>query len=602
MTGPIDSPGIYDESKVKTLSSIEHIRLRTGMYIGRLGDGSNLDDGIYILLKEVVDNSVDEFIMGCGSRIRVKLQDRTITVRDWGRGIPLGKLVECVSEINTGAKYNTEVFVFSVGLNGVGTKAVNALSESFRVCSYRDGRFRQAVFSQGRLVSDETGETTEKNGTLVEFTPDREIFGEYQFRSEFIERRMQHYAFLNSGLRMMFNDMVFRSEDGLRDLLNDETGDEAIYDAVYYRNTTLEFAFTHTNSYGEKYFSFANGQYTSAGGSHLSAFKEGVLKGMNAYSGKGFVAEDVRDGLVAAVSVRLKDPVFESQTKNKLGNTDIRRDIVARVQAEIEQVLHRDQKLADRIIAKIQANQKLRTELLTVKKKAREREKQTAIRIPNLKDCKIHLGDGHERDEESTIFLTEGLSAAGSLVSSRDVHTQAIFALRGKPQNVFGLKREAVYSNKEIYNIMRALNIEGGVEGLRFNRVVLATDADVDGMHIRNLLMTLFLHFFEDLALNGHLYILETPLFRVRNKKETVYCYNQSELDREAQRLGKKPEITRFKGLGEISPKEFGQFIGPDIRLTQVRIDRLREVPEILDFYMGSNTPERRNFIMENLK
>jgi len=451
-------------------------------------------------------------------------------------------------------------------------------------------------------VSDDTGETTEKNGTLVEFTPDREIFGEYQFRSEFIERRMQHYAFLNSGLKMMFNDMVFRSDDGLRDLLNDETGDEAIYDAVYYRNTTLEFAFTHTNSYGEKYFSFANGQYTSAGGSHLSAFKEGVLKGMNAYSGKGFVAEDVRDGLVAAVSVRLKDPVFESQTKNKLGNTDIRRDIVARVQAEIEQVLHRDQKLADRIVAKIQANQKLRTELLTVKKKAREREKQTAIRIPNLKDCKIHLGDGHERDEESTIFLTEGLSAAGSLVSSRDVHTQAIFALRGKPQNVFGLKREAVYSNKEIYNIMRALNIEGGVEGLRFNRVVLATDADVDGMHIRNLLMTLFLHFFEDLALNGHLYILETPLFRVRNKKETVYCYSQSELDREALRLGKKPEITRFKGLGEISPKEFGQFIGPDIRLTQVRIDRLREVPEILDFYMGSNTPERRTFIMENLK
>jgi len=508
LTGPVESPGIYDESKVKTLSSIEHIRLRTGMYIGRLGDGSNIDDGIYILLKEVVDNSVDEFIMGCGSRIRVKLQDSTITVRDWGRGIPLGKLVECVSEINTGAKYNTEVFVFSVGLNGVGTKAVNALSESFRVCSYRDGRFRQAVFSQGRLVSDDTGETTEKNGTLVEFTPDREIFGEYQFRSEFIERRMQHYAFLNSGLKMMFNDMVFRSDDGLRDLLNDETGDEAIYDAVYYRNTTLEFAFTHTNSYGEKYFSFANGQYTSAGGSHLSAFKEGVLKGMNAYSGKGFVAEDVRDGLVAAVSVRLKDPVFESQTKNKLGNTDIRRDIVARVQSEIEQVLHRDQKLADRIVAKIQANQKLRTELLTVKKKAREREKQTAIRIPNLKDCKIHLGDGHERDEESTIFLTEGLSAAGSLVSSRDVHTQAIFALRGKPQNVFGLKREAVYSNKEIYNIMRALNIEGGVEGLRFNRVVLATDADVDGMHIRNLLMTLFLHFFEDLALNGHLYIL----------------------------------------------------------------------------------------------
>ncbi len=602
MAGPAETVGIYDESKVKTLSSIEHIRLRTGMYIGRLGDGSNIDDGIYILLKEVVDNSVDEFIMGCGNRIRVKLAGSTVTVRDWGRGIPLGKLVECVSEINTGAKYNTDVFVFSVGLNGVGTKAVNALSSRFRVCSYRDGRFREAVFSQGSMVSDESGETGEKNGTMVEFTPDPEIFGEYQFRTEFIERRMQHYAFLNSGLRMMFNDLVFRSEDGLRDLLNDETGEEAIYDAVYYRNTTLEFAFTHTNSYGEKYFSFANGQYTSAGGSHLSAFKEGVLKGVNAFSGKGFVAEDVRDGLVAAVSVRLKDPVFESQTKNKLGNTDIRRDIVARVQAEIEQVLHRDPKLAELVIAKVQSNQRLRTELLTVKKKAREREKQTAIRIPNLKDCKIHLGDGHEREEESTIFLTEGLSAAGSLVSSRDVHTQAVFALRGKPQNVFGLKRDAVYSNKEIYNIMRALNIEGGVEGLRYNRVVLATDADVDGMHIRNLLMTLFLHYFEDLALDGHLYILETPLFRVRNRKETVYCYSQAELDRESERLGRKAEITRFKGLGEISPGEFGQFIGPDMRLTQVRIDRLREVPEILDFYMGSNTPERRTFIMENLR
>ncbi len=594
--------GVYDESKVKTLSSIEHIRLRTGMYIGRLGDGSSMDDGIYVLLKEVVDNSVDEFIMGCGSRIKVRLEEGTVTVRDWGRGIPLGKLVECVSEINTGAKYNTDVFVFSVGLNGVGTKAVNALSSRFRVRSHRDGKYREAVFARGVLRSDESGDTTEKNGTLVEFTPDPEIFGEYRFQPEFIERRMQHYAFLNSGLRVQFNDRVFRSDDGLRDLLNDETGDEAIYDAVYYRNTTLEFAFTHTNSYGEKYFSFANGQYTSAGGSHLSAFKEGVLKGVNAYSGKGFTAEDVRDGLVAAVSVRLKDPVFESQTKNRLGNTDIRRDIVGRVQSEIEQILHRDNRLADRIIAKIQANQKLRTELQTVKKKARERAKQTAIRIPNLKDCKVHLGDGHEREEESTIFLTEGVSAAGSLVSSRDVHTQAVYALRGKPLNVFGLRRDTVYSNEEIYNIMRALNIEGGVEGLRYNRVVLATDADVDGMHIRNLLMTLFLHFFEDLVLDGHLHILETPLFRVRNRKETVYCYSQGELDREAARLGKKPEITRFKGLGEISPGEFGRFIGPDIRLTQVRIDRLREVPEMLDFFMGRNTPERRTFIMENLR
>ncbi len=597
-----ESIGVYDESKVKTLSSIEHIRLRTGMYIGRLGDGSNMDDGIYVLLKEVVDNSVDEFIMGCGNKIRVRLEDGTVTVRDWGRGIPLGKLVECVSEINTGAKYNTDVFVFSVGLNGVGTKAVNALSSRFRVRSCRDGRFREVLFVRGELRSDESGDTAEKNGTLVEFTPDREIFGEYRFLPEFIERRMQHYAFLNSGLRVQFNDRVFRSDDGLLDLLSDETGDEAIYAPVYYRNTTLEFVFTHTNSYGEKYFSFANGQYTSAGGSHLSAFKEGILRGVNAYSGKGFTAEDVRDGLVAAVSVRLKEPVFESQTKNRLGNTDIRRDIVGRVQSEIEQILHRDTALADRIIAKVQANQKLRTELQTVKKKARERAKQTAIRIPNLKDCKVHLGDGHEREEESTIFLTEGLSAAGSLVSSRDVHTQAVYALRGKPLNVFGLRRDTVYNNEEIYNIMRALNIEGGVEGLRFNRVVLATDADVDGMHIRNLLMTLFLHFFEDLVWGGHLHILETPLFRVRNRKETVYCYSRGELDREAARLGKKPEITRFKGLGEISPGEFGRFIGPDIRLTQVRIDRHRELPEMLGFFMGRNTPERRAFIMENLR
>jgi topoisomerase-4 subunit B len=453
--------GVYDESKVKTLSSIEHIRLRTGMYIGRLGDGSSMDDGIYVLLKEVVDNSVDEFIMGCGSRIKVRLEEGTVTW-DWAESPGSGVV-----------------------------RANQHRPVQHRRVSHWGQRWNQAVNPLHRSVSPPTEIPTFSPGVsgrhprLYEKTNPgsrRPNLG-YRFQPEFIERRMQHYAFLNSGLRVQFNDRVFRSDDGLRDLLNDETGDEAIYDAVYYRNTTLEFAFTHTNSYGEKYFSFANGQYTSAGGSHLSAFKEGVLKGVNAYSGKGFTAEDVRDGLVAAVSVRLKDPVFESQTKNRLGNTDIPHEPSIRIDNPSPTPCHRS--------CKIQANQKLRTELQTVKKKARERAKQTAIRIPNLKDCKVHLGDGHEREEESTIFLTEGLSAAGSLVSSRDVHTQAVFALRGKPQNVFGLKRDAVYSNKEIYNIMRALNIEGGVEGLRYNRVVLATDADVDGMHIRNLLMTL---------------------------------------------------------------------------------------------------------------
>jgi DNA gyrase/topoisomerase IV subunit B len=592
----------YDESKIKTLSSIEHIRLRTGMYIGRLGDGSNVDDGIYVLLKEVIDNSVDEFIMGYGKRIRVRLNGRTCSVRDYGRGIPLGMLFECVSQINTGAKYNTDVFMFSVGLNGVGTKAVNALSEHFMVCSHRDGKSRKIVFSRGVLVEDVTEPSTERNGTYVEFTPDSEIFGRYSYREEFMEKRIRHYAFLNSGLKIQFNENTYQSENGLQDLLEHEAGDEAVYPVFYFREKTLEFAFTHTNSYGERYLSFANGQYTSAGGSHLSAFKEGLLKGVNAYSSEKFTGDDVRDGIIAAISIKLKDPVFESQTKSKLGNSDIRRDIVTRVQSEIEQMLHRNTTLADRLISKVKANQKLRTELLSVKKKARARAKQTAIRIPKLKDCKIHFGTGHDREEESSIFLTEGLSAAGSLVASRDVYTQAVYALKGKPLNVYSHRRDTVYKNEEIYNIMRALNIEGGVEGLRYNRVILATDADVDGLHIRNLLMTLFLHFFEDLVLEGHLFILETPLFRVRNKKQTVYCYSEKEKADAEAKLGKKAEVTRFKGLGEISPKEFGQFIGPDIRLEKVGIDRIGDISDMLGFFMGKNTPARKQYIMENLR
>jgi len=592
----------YDESKIKTLSSIEHIRLRTGMYIGRLGDGSTVDDGIYVLLKEVIDNSVDEFIMGYGKRIRVRLNGRTCSVRDYGRGIPLGMLFECVSQINTGAKYNTDVFVFSVGLNGVGIKAVNALSEYFMVCSHRDGKSRKIVFSRGVLVEDITEPSSERNGTYVEFTPDSEIFGQYSYREEFMEKRIRHYAFLNSGLKIQFNENTYQSENGLQDLLEHEAGDEAVYPVFYFREKTLEFAFTHTNSYGERYLSFANGQYTSAGGSHLSAFKEGLLKGVNAYSSEKFTGDDVRDGIIAAISIKLKDPVFESQTKSKLGNSDIRHDLVTRVQSEIEQMLHRNTTLADQLISKVKANQKLRTELLSVKKKARARAKQTAIRIPKLKDCKIHFGTGHDREEESSIFLTEGLSAAGSLVASRDVYTQAVYALKGKPLNVYSHRRDTVYKNEEIYNIMRALNIEGGVEGLRYNRVILATDADVDGLHIRNLLMTLFLHFFEDLVLEGHLFILETPLFRVRNKKQTIYCYSEKEKAAAEAKLGKKAEVTRFKGLGEISPKEFGQFIGPDIRLEKVGIDRIGDIPDMLGFFMGKNTPARRQYIMENLR
>lgn len=592
----------YDESKVKTLSSIEHIRLRTGMYIGRLGDGSHPDDGIYVLFKEVMDNSVDEFIMGHGRRIRVKHDDTSCSVRDYGRGIPLGKLIECVSEINTGAKYNTDVFMFSVGLNGVGAKAVNALSSRFRVSAYRDGKCRTLEFERGVLTLDETGDTRERNGTLVEFTPDREIFGKFAFRQEYLEKRVQHYAYLNASLKIQLNDLTIVSEEGLKDLLYDEAGETSIYPVIYFREKTIEFALTHTTEYGERYLSFANGQHTSSGGAHLSAFKEGILKGVNAYSGKGFSGDDVREGIIAAISVRIREPVFESQTKTRLGNTDIRSWIVGTVKHEIEQYLHRHTDVAEMLVDKVQMNQKIRTELQNVKKKARERAKRVAIRIPNLKDCKIHLGDSDPRAEESTIFITEGASAAGSIVASRDVLTQAVYALKGKPLNCYGLRRDTLYKNEEIYNVMRALNIENGTGGLRFNRVVLATDADVDGMHIRNLLITLFLHFFEGLVLDEHLYILETPLFRVRNAKETVYCYSTEERDHTAARLGKKAEITRFKGLGEISPGEFGQFISSEIKLVPVAITRLKDIPDLLSFFMGRNTPVRRQFIMDNLR
>jgi len=590
----------YDESKIKTLSSLEHIRLRTGMYIGRLGDGTNLDDGIYILLKEVIDNSVDEYIMGHGTRVVVKIEAGTVSVRDYGRGIPLGKVIECVSIINTGAKYNDDVFQFSVGLNGVGTKAVNALSSAFRVVSYRDGEFFEGVFEQGVLKSKRQGKISKQpNGTYVEFIPDREIFGEYAYNFEFIEQRLWNYAYLNSGLVLEFGDRKFQSEKGLYDLLQAEVGESATYDIAYYKGQFLEFAFTHTQNYGESYFSFVNGQYTSDGGTHQSAFREGFLKGVNEYLNKNYSGVDVREGIAGAVAVKLKSPVFESQTKNKLGNTEIRSWIVTETMSGVVEFLSRNEKAARKLAEKIESNERLRKELNAVKTQAREAAKKIALKIPNLRDCKQHLEDG-ESGEKSTLFITEGLSASGSMVSSRDVYTQAVFSLRGKPQNMFARKRADIYKNEELYNMMMALGIENDVEGLRYGRIVIATDADHDGFHIRNLLLTFFLTYFEELVIAGRLYILETPLFRVRNKRETRYCYSNKERDDDMKKLA-GAEVTRFKGLGEISPKEFGQFIGPDIRLVRVNVKSIKEVPGTLEFYMGKNTPERRDFIMENL-
>jgi len=608
-----DKTAVYDESKIKTLSSLEHIRLRTGMYIGRLGDGSNPDDGIYVLLKEVIDNGIDEFIMGNGKLIETVIKDidkpgkALVKVRDFGRGIPLGKLVECVSVINTGAKYNDDVFQFSVGLNGVGTKAVNALSIHFRVVAIRNGEFAEAIFERGKLKSDRKGKLKEKikDGTMVEFIPDPEIFKDYLFNAEFIEKRVQNYAYLNAGLTLAFNNKKFISNRGLYDLLTEETGEDALYPLGYYKgkhsqNGQLEIAFTHTNNYGEEYFSFVNGQFTSDGGTHLSAFKEGFLKGIQTFYKKDYKSEDVREGTTAAVAIKLKNPVFESQTKNKLGNSDIRAWVVQEVRNAVEDWLHKNPEAGKKLEQKITANESLRTELNAVKKEARDAAKKIALKIPKLKDCKYHLDDGKD-GEESMIFLTEGDSASGSIVSSRDVMTQAIFSLRGKVENVYGKKRAAIYKNEELFNLMMALGIDNDIDGLRYAKIVIATDADFDGFHIRNLLLTFFLSYFEELITAGHVYILETPLFRVRNKKETRYCYSEKERDEASSALGSSCEITRFKGLGEISPKEFGQFIGDDIRLVPVSVSTLKTVPQVLNFYMGKNTPERREYIMKNL-
>ncbi len=609
-TGMTQAAHVYDESKIKTLSSLEHIRLRPGMYIGRLGDGTHHDDGIYILLKEIIDNGVDEYIMGAGKRIDIAIEDNGHTVvRDYGRGIPLGKLVECVSVINTGAKYNTDVFQFSVGLNGVGTKAVNALSKHFKVTTFRDGKYAIAEFDSGVLKSEEKGKTKERNGTLIEFLPAEDVFGEFSFDLQYVRKRLWRYAYLNSGLNLYLNDERFFSANGLQDLLAEEINGNQIYEPIYTKSKTLEFCFCHTTNYGDSYYSFVNGTYTSEGGTHLSAFREGILKGVNEFSSKKFSGKDVREGIVGTLAVKIKDPVFESQTKNKLGNTEIRSWIVNEVKDAVSAHLYKNTDAAERMLEKILQNEKVRKELQHVRKEARAKAKKVALKIPNLKDCKYHPSKDRPSPpgEENMLFITEGQSAAGSIVSSRDPMRQAVFSLKGKPLNVLGQSLPLLYKNEEMYSMMQALNIEESVGNLRYDKVILATDADVDGLHIRNLLLTFFLHYFEPLVKLGHIYILETPIFRVRNKKQTVYCYSEKEKTNAAKKLGtskgrkQSVEMTRFKGLGEISPQEFKQFIGNDMRLRQVNIDRLSEVPKVLKFYMGKNTPERREYIMNNL-
>lgn len=593
----------YNESAVQTVDALTHIRMRSGMYIGRLGDGSHIDDGIYILLKEVVDNSIDEFIMGHGQKITLAHNPEThlISVRDYGRGIPLGKVIDCVSQINTGAKYNDDVFQFSVGLNGVGLKAVNALSSHFLVRSFRSGKVFEALFSQGKLLTKKEYPTEEQEGTYVEFIPDSEIFKRYRFQEEFIRKRLWHYAYLNCGLTLFYNGEAIQSAHGLLDLLNSEVDAARLYEPIHFRSEKLEFALLHTQNYGENYFSFVNGQYTSDGGVHLSAFREGVLKAINDYAKKNYQGVDVREGIVACLLVKVQNPIFESQTKNKLSNTEIRSPLVQEFKETLFTLLHQYPEKAAAILERVAFNERLRKELSAVKKEAKERQKKISYKIPKLRDCKFHYNEKSRHSDETMIFLTEGESASASIVSSRNPLTQAVYSLRGKPLNVHGLKIDQLYKNEEMYNLMSALNIEEDIQALRYNKVVLATDADVDGMHIRNLLLTFFLTYFEALVVKGHLYILETPLFKVRNKEKTLYCYSQIEKEKARAQLGKSCEITRFKGLGEISPHEFSQFIGQEMRLKPVVVHTLSEIKPTLEFYMGKNTPTRRQFIMDNL-
>lgn len=592
----------YSEEAVQTLDALTHIRLRSGMYIGRLGDGSHPDDGIYVLLKEAIDNSVDEFIMGHGTEIVITIEKNLVRVRDFGRGIPLGKVIDCVSRINTGAKYNDDVFQFSVGLNGVGLKAVNALSSHFTVMSFREGQCQEAHFERGELVKEKRSKSKEPGGTLIEFTPDTQIFKKFHFDDAYIQKRLWHYACLNHGLTLSYNNQKIRSEKGLLDLLDGEVKEERLYEPFTYQSKMFEFALLHTNSYGENYYSFVNGQYTSDGGTHLTAFKEAILKAVNEYSKKSFQGLDVREGVFGAVAIKIKDPIFESQTKNKLGNTEIRSTLVQQIKEVLLKMLYEDPERAKVLVDRVTFNEKLRKELASVKKEAAEKQKKISFKIPKLRDCKFHLTDDNLKSAETMIFLTEGESASASIIATRDPLTQAVFSLRGKPLNVHGMKQDQLYKNEEMYNLMKALDIEDDIANLRYQKVILGTDADVDGMHIRNLLMTFFLTYFEPLVLQGHLFILQTPIFKVRNKDKTIYCYSDEERAKAVEKL-KSPslEITRFKGLGEISPHEFKAFIGPDIRLKMVQVETFSDIKPTLEFYMGKNTPDRKEFIMKNL-
>ena len=611
----------YTDDNIRTLEGLEHVRLRPGMYIGKLGDGNASDDGIYVLIKEVIDNSIDEFRMHFGSTIDITLSDRTITVRDYGRGIPQGKMVQAVSVMNTGGKYDTKAFQKSVGLNGVGTKAVNALSAEFTVKSFRDGQVKQADFVCGKLVKEyDLQPTTERNGTLVSFTPDEQIFGKYAFHEDFIETMLRNYSYLNTGLTMVFNGRKFVSRNGLLDLLQERSTSEPLYPIVHLKGDDIEIAFTHSDQYGEEYYSFVNGQNTTQGGTHQTALREHLARTIKEYYNKNFELSDIRSGIVAAIAINVIEPTFESQTKIKLGSLNmapekdsdgkpyplsgvsVNKFVGDFIKREVDNYLHKNQPMADALLKKIIDSEKERKAIAGVSKLARERAKKVNMHNDKLRDCHVHYNDakGDLRDE-SCIFITEGDSASGSITKSRDVRTQAVFSLLGKPHNCYGETKKVVYENKELNYLQAALNIEDGLEGLRYNKVIIATDADVDGMHIRLLMMTFFLQFFPDLIKKGHVYILQTPLFRVRNKKETRYCYTEEERIAAIEALKPAPEITRFKGLGEISPDEFKHFIGKDMRLDQIQLRKEDAVGEMLSFYMGKNTPERQNFIVDNL-
>ncbi len=610
--------GSYDEDSIKSLDWVEHIRLRPGMYIGKLGNGSAPDDGIYVLFKEIVDNSIDEFVMGAGKTIDISLEeDGTMAIRDYGRGIPLGKVIDCVSKINTGGKYEGDAFKKSVGLNGVGSKAVNALSERFRVQSFRDGKTKLAEFAKGKLVKDEKEQATkEPNGTLMRFLPDASLFPKFKWVAEFLVERIHYYTYLNAGLTIRFNGETYTSKNGLRDLLERQTDESIRYPIAHLKDPKepdIEIALTHDNSYGEHYYSFVNGQYTTEGGTHLAAFKEGVVRACKDFYKKDIESSDVRASIVGAIAIRMHEPVFESQTKTKLGSTNynekgdsLRSWIVEFTRKNLELYLHKNPDTAKALLEKIQQSERERKDMAGIRKLANERAKKANLHNRKLRDCNVHYDDKHKRRAESTIFITEGDSASGSITKARDVATQAVFSLKGKPLNSFGMSKKVVYENEEFNLLQHALNIEAGLDDLRYNRIVIATDADVDGAHIRLLLLTFFLQFFPELVEKGHVHILQTPLFRVRNKKETIYCYDETEKNAALAKLGKNAEITRFKGLGEISPDEFSAFIGKDIRLEPVLLQRdskgEAKIDKILEYYMGKNTPARRDFIIENLK